>query len=94
MEQYLGVSKMAKLYLFTSTTCPKCPTAKNLITTHNLNCEIIEVGTTPGGENKALTAGVSHVPQFVEKDGAEHTLIMLDNDELFNNMIKKYKINQ
>lgn len=81
---------MSKLFLFTSTTCPKCPAAKNLIKVHNLDCDIIEVGTNPGAENKAMAAGVRSVPQFVEKEGAIFTRVDLDIEETFNRIKQQY----
>ncbi len=75
---------MSKLFLFTSTTCHKCPTAKELIKTHNLDCEVIEVGTTPGAENKAMAAGVRVAPQFVIKTGAMYELIDFKDEKVFD----------
>ena len=81
---------MSKLYLFTSLTCPKCPAAKELIKTHNLDCEIIEVGVTPGGENKALSAKVRQAPQFVIKTGATYELVDFKNEEEFERIYKEF----
>ena len=83
---------MSKLYLFTTPGCHKCPAAKELIKTHNLDCEIIEVGTTPGGENKALAAKVRGVPQFVIKDGAIFEKVDLTDEETFDRIKKEYGV--
>jgi glutaredoxin len=83
---------MAKLLLFTSTTCPKCPAAKQLIKTHNLDCDIVEVGKTPGGENKALQAGVRSVPQFVIKEGAMYRFVDLEDENSFEEMKSMFQL--
>ena len=56
-----------KLFLFTSPTCPKCPSYKKFVINNNLMCTIVEVNDDKTRQ-MALEWKVHSVPQFVLQD--------------------------
>lgn len=88
------IEKNKVLILFTSTTCSKCPAAKNLVKVHNLDCFIMEVGTDKEAMEMAGKCNIKSVPQFVEYNQitSECNFISLDSEDEFNSMKDKYKL--
>lgn len=81
--------KMNKLYLFTSDTCPKCPSYKRFMINNNLDCELIEITNDTSSDKYrtlAMKFGVHSVPQFVleDKDNTETPIKLLSVEELLD----------
>ena len=53
------------LILFTSTTCPKCPAAKDLLDSKGLEYELMEIPTNPEAIELAKEHGIMHVPAIL-----------------------------
>lgn len=56
-----------KIYLFTTTRCPKCPEAKEYVKTAGLEDKvtIIEADTSVDAMTLASSYNITHVPAFV-----------------------------
>ena len=75
---------MSKTFLlFTTSFCPKCPSAKKLLDSSGINYEIINA-SAPEGLEKARKYGIAQVPTLVVLEEGKVISKAHDIDEIEN----------